>query len=1014
MEFKLLGPFEVFDDGGRQIRVDAPKQRALLALLLLHREEVVSVDRLADELWAESAPPTATKTIQVYVAQLRKALGEGLVVTRGRGYSLATAGHDVDIVRFERLSSQGRGRLDGGDAAGAAELLLEALALWRGPPLADFAYEQFAQAEIGRLEEEHLAALEARIEADLALGRHDRLVPELFELTRRYPLRERLRAQLMLALYRSGRQAEALEAYRDVRRSLQDELGLEPGPALQELERAILAQDEAIEAPPRQLKQPRRGRPALLLFSGGLLVLAAAAALALELSRGGGGKISSLIAGSSLAAVDPRTGDVVAQIPVGATPTAVSVGEGAVWVLNADDQTISRIDPHTKDARTFGIGATPTDLVAGEGGMWVGNGGKLGRTQFAGATATAVTKLEPRTGSVRATIPLPRATGAVSNAALHHLALTERTVWAIAPDFSVARIDTRTNAVSARVRSVSAVAIASDGEQVWVLNDDGTVARIGTRTNRVTARIKVPATFLTALAVGDGSVWATDPYAGTLWRIDPGANTTQRTIDVGAGADSVAFGEGAVWVGNSVRGTLTRVDATSNRVLQTISIGNVPRAVAVGAGAVWVAVAGSEELPAAKQAVRGVRPLAGLFCSGVVSGEAAPRFLIASDLPLQGGPRFPTAQMSDAILYVLRRHRFRAGRYAVAYQSCDDSTAQTGIFDMAKCAANAKAYVANADVIGVLGPFNSGCAYAQIPVANRAGLAIVSPTNSDPGLTRALPGAPRGALEHLYPTGRRTYVRLLSPDDVQAAAGALLLRRLGSRRLFVVHDGGYGGGFAASFTTAAARLGLRVVGNAEWDPRRFEAGSLATRLAASGADGAYVCGLLDTNVATVLREVRKALPAAPVAGCDGLLPVSLLFEQTGPSARGVRVTVNGLIAERLPPAGRNFVRAFGATQPSGHVDVSAVYAAQATEVLLGAIARSDGTRTSVAKQVLATRIGRGLLGTVAFDANGDPASTPITVLRVEHGRGTNAVASYEGARFEAVITPPNRLFHGIG
>ena len=1014
MEFRLLGLLEVVE-GERRIPIDAPKQRALLALLLLHRGQAVSVERLADELWGEHPPATATKTVQVYVAQLRKALGHGLLVTHGRSYALAPEGHVVDVERFERLSAEGGRQLESGDPKRAAETLGEALALWRGPALADFAYDEFAQSEIARLEELRLEALATRVEADLALGCHEQVMAELHELVHRYPLRERFHAQLMLALYRSGRQAEALEAYRIARHAFVEELGLEPGRELQELERAILAQDESIEAPRRMpARTPRRSRRgALLALSGVLVLAAAAAALALELTRRGGGGISSVIPGNSLAAVDPGTGQIVEQIPVGATPTAVSFGQGAVWVLNADDQTISRVDPGTNAVRTLGIGAIPTDVAAGAGGVWVGNGGKLGRSLFAGSTATALTRLDAATGAVRATVSLPKPGTIVSNAAAQHIAFARGSVWAIAPDFSVVRIDPAANRIVARVSGVSAVAIAGGPAGVWVLNDDGTVARLGVRRNAVTARIKVPATTLTSLAVGAGSVWATDPYAGTVWRIDPGTKAVQRTIDVGRGVDFVAFGNGAVWVSNSALGTLQQVDPATNRIARTIAVGNTPRAVAVGGDLVWVAVSGGVGRPPAGEggSEGSVEPLAESNCGLVVSGSDRPRFLIASDLPLRGGPRFPTLQMSNAILDVLRRHSFHAGPYPLGYQSCDDSTAQTGLYDEAKCAANAKAYGADRDVLGVIGPFNSGCALPQIPIANRAGLAMVSPTNSDPGLTRLVPGLPRDALASLYPTGRRNYVRLMSPDDAQAAAAAVLARRLGAETAFVLDDGLYGPAFALHFKRAAEHLGVRVVGSARWNPKKLGSGAPAESAARSGADAVYLCGLIDTGVGEVLATLGRVLPSRVVViGCDGFLPADLLFRRAGRAARGAYALVDGLVSERFPPAGRRFLREFGATQRGGRVDPYAVYAAEATEVLLAAIGRSDGSRESVVEQLFRTRMRDGLLGTFAVDANGDAVPSPITVVRLERGGGSNAILSYEGARVIGVIEPSRSLF----
>ncbi len=246
MQFRVLGPLEVAADGV-ELPLGGASQRALLAMLLLHANEVVSSDRLIDELWDEP-PGSGATALQVRVSQLRKALGRAAerVETRSPGYVLHVEPEELDLDRFTRLVE----RSGGAEPAVAAELLREALALWRGPPLADLVYESFAQPAIGRMDDLRMAALERRVEADLALGRHAELVGELETLVARYPLRERLRGQLMLALYRSGRQAEALEAYRAARRALVEELGIEPSPALQELERAILRHDTGLSLSP--------------------------------------------------------------------------------------------------------------------------------------------------------------------------------------------------------------------------------------------------------------------------------------------------------------------------------------------------------------------------------------------------------------------------------------------------------------------------------------------------------------------------------------------------------------------------------------------------------------------------------------------------------------------------------------------------------------------------------------------------------------------------------------------
>jgi predicted ATPase/DNA-binding SARP family transcriptional activator len=242
LEFRTLGPLEVSLDE-RAVELGGYRQRALLAALLLRANEVVSTDRLIEDVWGESAPPSAPNMVQVYVSRLRKALGRDLLVTRPPGYLMLVEEAQVDAIRFARMVARARDALADGEASAARGLLEEAMQLWRGAPLADFTYEPFAQSEVARLDELRMEAIELRVDADLALGRHAQLVGELEQAIAAHPFRERLRGQLMLALYRSGRQAEALDAYRAARGTLVEELGIEPSPALQVLERAILAQD---------------------------------------------------------------------------------------------------------------------------------------------------------------------------------------------------------------------------------------------------------------------------------------------------------------------------------------------------------------------------------------------------------------------------------------------------------------------------------------------------------------------------------------------------------------------------------------------------------------------------------------------------------------------------------------------------------------------------------------------------------------------------------------------------
>jgi DNA-binding SARP family transcriptional activator/RecA/RadA recombinase len=256
MRFRLLGPLEVVDDGDRSLALGGRKQRSVLAVLLLHANDVVATERLVDEVWGDSPPATVAKSIQVYISRMRKELGDGRLVTRPPGYALHVEPSELDLACFQALVAQAADA----DPATAAARLREALALWRGPALADLAYEPFAQTHAAQLEELRFSALEQRIDADLAAGEHAQLVGELEALAAQHPLRERLRGQLMLALYRSGRQADALAVYQAARTTLVEELGIEPGRALRDLHQAILGQDEGLDlAAPAEA--PERSSP---------------------------------------------------------------------------------------------------------------------------------------------------------------------------------------------------------------------------------------------------------------------------------------------------------------------------------------------------------------------------------------------------------------------------------------------------------------------------------------------------------------------------------------------------------------------------------------------------------------------------------------------------------------------------------------------------------------------------------------------------------------------------------
>jgi branched-chain amino acid transport system substrate-binding protein len=949
------------------------------------------------------------------VSRLRKLLEpEGareptVLLTRPPGYMVRAGGQELDLRRFEELVVEGRQGLERGDAAGAAAVLREALALWRGRPLADLEGEPFAPEPIRELEELWLEAVEARIDADLATGRHGDLVRELSALVRRHPLRERLRAQLMLALYRSGRQAEALAAYADLRDTLVEELGLEPSRDVRELQEAILRQDPALDRPRRGWRPPPRRRR--LWIAAAAAAAAAALAVAL-LSRGSEQRSAAPLRDGFVAVVSARSGDVRARLPVGATPAAVAVGHGRVWVLNAGDQTLSRIDPRSHAAETFAIGATPTDVAAGGGAVWVGSGGRLRRAQASGLVATALARVDPDTRAPRATIRLPRARAAVSHAVSDHIAVTPGAVWAIGPDERLLRIDPRTNRVAAAVRGVRARAVAAGAGSVWALAGDGRVTRIDPGSDSVVGRGRVDASSVASIAAGRGGAWISAPADGTLWRVapGPGLRLVMHTVRVARGTTDLAEGAGALWAVNPLRGTLMQVDTDDGSVVRTIPIGGFPRAVAVGEGAVWVAAAAAA--PPASSTPAGISPLPASFCERPFYGGDRPaQRLVVSDLPLQGGVRLSSQQMVDAMTFVLRERGFRAGRWRVAYQSCDDAVAATRLPDRTKCAANARAYGRAPDVIAVVGPLNSDCALAAIPELARATdpLALVSPLSGYVGLTRSAPGTPPGQLRSLYPGGRRNFLRTFPADDRQVAALALLARRLGA--VYVLDDGDaeYGALFAAQFERAARALGVPVAGRASWNPAARSQRRLANRVARAQPRAVFLGGRLDTGGGDVVRALRARLgPRVEILAPDGFVPVSFLLQQAGTAARGVLVALNGIAGvDQLGPAGQRFARRFGGTLAGQELEPSAIYAAQAMEVVLDAIGRSDGTRGSVLRALFETRIPNGLLGSVSFDRNGDIESGAVTILRVEPG--ARDLASFPGAVVDRVVQAPVEL-----
>jgi YVTN family beta-propeller protein len=600
LEFRILGPLELVEDG-HPVEIAGRRQRALLANLLLHANEVVSSDRLIDGLWGERPPATAAKVLQNAVSQLRRSLGDDLIVTRTPGYVLRVAPESIDAHRFEALLDQGRQRLASGNPEAAVATLDEALALWRGPPLDEFAYEPFAEAELTRLEEWHLRAREERIEAELALGRHSDLVAELERLVAEHPLRERGRGQLMLALYRSGRQAEALRAYEEGRRLLVEELGIEPGADLQRLEKQILTQDPALEPPPTVPRVeaaqpgsaasgavPRRRRRRLALGVAAIALVAAALVAAFLLARE---DARPAVVPDSLVKIDPETGEIIEVYRVGPSTNGVTTVVGSYVFFSSDDREIlTRIDVRSGEMDIFGGLASPAGTAAGaDGTLWVGSW-KYSRI---------VWRIDAESFEQLQLLELP------TNTWPWRVAVGGGSVW-VAEGYgdAVSRFDARTGQFQERYGSDGFAAEIAYGERAaWTAVNSagggGDLLRIdadgGGAESLAIGRIPY------AVAVGFDAVWVSDlvrspeqsakPERGKVLRLDPATSNLDDVINVGKRPIGLATGGGSVWVANGGERTLSEIDPRTNEVVSTIPTRYYPTSIAYGHGFLWVSLA---------------------------------------------------------------------------------------------------------------------------------------------------------------------------------------------------------------------------------------------------------------------------------------------------------------------------------------------------------------------------------------------------------------------------------------
>jgi peptide/nickel transport system substrate-binding protein len=567
VEFAILGPVVARRDGAA-IPLGGPKQRGLLAMLLLAANEPVSRDRLIAGLWGDEPPPSASQSLDSYVSRLRRLIGTDRIVRRAPGYLVRVQPGELDLDRFVReLQSAHASR----DPAVTSRLLREALSEWRGPALADVLYEPFANEEAERLEQRRLGALEERIEADLAGGAGAQLLPELDALVRDHPLRERLLGQRMLALYRAGRQADALAAMQEARHRLAGELGIEPGPQLGELERRILLHDPSLDGrrPLRVLPARRRARAMLAVTA---VVLAATAGVGSVIAGSDSPRAAGPSVSNRAVAIDAATGRQTHSVELPGAPTVMVSADGALWVVDPDDELVLRLDPSTGHVvDRIAVDGQPGGLVAGGGAIWV--------TSTIGG---AIKRIDPMTDRVTQTVPVRSANpGAIAYRA--------GKVWvADTTSRELVVLDARSGAAKAtHTLELRPTAIVAVGATVWIAaHDDGVIAQVDPTSGRTLQTVRVgngPA----AMVVADGDLWVANGLDSTVSRVDPRTGAVVATIAVGSGPAALTTAPGSVWVASQYSGTITRVDTATSRVARTIALGGQPSSIAVAGGRVW-------------------------------------------------------------------------------------------------------------------------------------------------------------------------------------------------------------------------------------------------------------------------------------------------------------------------------------------------------------------------------------------------------------------------------------------
>jgi YVTN family beta-propeller protein len=609
LAFAILGPLRVTRSGAA-VALGGRQQRAILARLLVAGAAGVSVDQLADMLWSGRAPSGFVTTIQTYVFHLRKLLeperGRGtpgaVLVTENGRYRLAVAPDAVDVGLFKRAADAGQQLLAAGNAASAATELRRGLGLWRGEVLADLADFEFVAPFAARLNEQRLVAIEAAIDCELLAGHHAAVIGELDELIAQHPLREQLYERRMLALYRAGRQAEALNSFDRLRGQLRDELGVDPGEPLQRLQRQVLTHDPALDVHPaaatdqsdagvtpsptlvtdsepgsdRQPPRRPRYRQRRWVIGSCAVILAAAVAAttAVVVSQTQRSSLRTLPP-SSVGVID-ADGSLHDAVAVGQSPDGIVYGFNSLWVANSEDGTVQRVNPHTREVvQTIRVGASPTAVAVAGNDVWVVN-----------SAVGTVSKIDPKDNTVASTVSV----GALPTA----IAAGPSGVWvANSGDDTVQRIDPITG-IAGRAFDVGdgPDGLAVDEHSVWVANGrEGTLSHLDAATGQPLGPSVAVGSGAKGLALTPDAVWVANEAGLSVTRVDVTTGLITQ-IQVGDGPHAIVSAAGKIWASDEYAGTITEIDpASNNRVLHNYATGSSPRGLAVAGSSLWVSTA---------------------------------------------------------------------------------------------------------------------------------------------------------------------------------------------------------------------------------------------------------------------------------------------------------------------------------------------------------------------------------------------------------------------------------------